>query len=62
MRYLIWNVTYSLNKLKYKDLEGVEKKIKSLFTPYSQMDVDTNIFKQDAVSTSGYYLMPPYDV
>nr|DAH12244.1 MAG TPA: hypothetical protein [Caudoviricetes sp.] len=31
MRYLIWNVTYALNK--FKTAEGV--KIKSPFTPYS---------------------------
>lgn len=62
MRYLIWNVTYALNKLKYKNSEGVEKKIKSTFTPYSQMDPETKVFKEAAASTSGYYCMPPYDV
>lgn len=62
MRYLIWNVTYALNKLKYKNSEGVEKKIKSTFTPYSQMDPETKVFKETASSTSGYYCMPPYDV
>ena len=62
MRYLIWNVTYALNKLKYTNSEGTEKKIKSLFTPYSQMDSETNMFKEGASSISGYYCMPPYDV
>lgn len=57
MRYLIWNVTYALNKLK--DQEG--QKIKSPFTPYSQLDTDTNTFREDASSTKGYYVMPPYD-
>lgn len=59
MRYLIWNVTYALNKLKYK-VGDEEKKIKSTFTPYSQMDVDTNKFKEDASKTESAYIMPPY--
>lgn len=57
MRYLIWNVTYALNK--FKTSEG--SKIKSKFTPYSQLDPDTNTFIESATSTSGYYSMPPYD-
>jgi hypothetical protein len=57
MRYLIWNVTYALNKLKTS--EGV--KIKSPFIPYSQLDPETNTFREDASSTNGYYVMPPYD-
>ena len=57
MRYLIWNVTYALNKIK--SLEG--EKIKSLFTPYSQLDQETNTFIPEASSTKGYYIMPPYD-
>lgn len=57
MRYLIWNVTYALNK--FKTAEGA--KIKSKFTPYSQLDPNTNTFVESATSTSGYYSMPPYD-
>ena len=57
MRYLIWNVTYALNKLK--DNEGA--KIKSPFIPYSQLDPETNTFIESASSTKGYYIMPPYD-
>ena len=41
MRYLIWNVTYALNKLKTPEGE----KIKSPFIPYSQLDPETNTFK-----------------
>lgn len=57
MRYLIWNVAYALNKLK--DEEG--QKIESQFTPYSQLDSSTATFREDASSTKGYYVMPPYD-
>lgn len=56
MRYLIWNVTYALNKLKSSG-----EKIKSPFIPYSQLDPETNTFREDASKTEGYYLMPPYD-
>lgn len=56
MRYLIWNVTYALNKF-----ESAEGKIKSPFTPYSQLDPETNTFMESATSTKGYYVMPPYD-
>ena len=34
MRYLIWNVTYALNKFK----DANKNKIKSLFIPYSQLN------------------------
>ena len=57
MRYLIWNVTFALNKLK--NSEGT--KIKSPFIPYSQLNPETNTFREDASSTKGYYVMPPYD-
>lgn len=57
MRYLIWNVTYALNKIK--DQEG--EKIKSPFIPYSQLNTETNTFRPEASSTKGYYIMPPYD-
>ncbi len=56
MKYWIWNVTYALNKLK--DSEG--QKIKSPFIPYSQLNPETNTFREDASSTKGYYVMPPY--
>jgi hypothetical protein len=59
MRYLIWNVTYALNKLTYK-VGDDEKKINSTFTPYSQMDPNTNRFKEGAAYTEGAYIMPPY--
>lgn len=55
-RYLWWNLQFALNKLK----DSNDKKIKSKFTPYSQMDPETNLFKEDASSVSGYYNMPPY--
>lgn len=57
MRYLIWNVTYGLNKIK--DQEG--GKIKSSFTPYSQLNPETNTFREDSSKTEGYYVMPPYE-
>lgn len=56
MKYWIWNVTYALNKLK----DSEDKKIKSPFTPYSQLNPETNTFREDAASTTGYYVMPPY--
>ena len=55
MKYLIWNVAFQLNK--YKTPEG--KKIKSEFTPYSNLQPD-NTFKPDSTIQSGFYLMPPY--
>jgi hypothetical protein len=54
MRYLIWNVAFQLNK--FKSTVG-----KSEFTPYSQLDSDTNTFVENANVTEGYYVMPPYD-
>ena len=58
MRYLIWNVTYALNKFK----DANKNKIKSLFIPYSQLNTDTNRFVEGAQpSLKGAYVMPPYD-
>lgn len=52
MRYLIWNVAYQLNKMK----SG-----KSVFTPYSELNTETNKFKEQPSTIEGYYNMPPYD-
>ena len=52
MRYLIWNVAYQLNKMK----SG-----KSIFTPYSELNTETNKFKEQPSTIEGYYNMPPYD-
>ena len=52
MRYLIWNVAYWLNKMK----SG-----KSIFTPYSELNTETNKFKEHPSTIEGYYNMPPYD-
>lgn len=52
MRYLIWNVAYQLNKMK----SG-----KSIFTPYSELNTETNKFKEHPSTIEGYYNMPPYD-
>lgn len=57
MRYLIWNVSYQLNKMK--DSNG--DTLKSVFTPYSQLVAGTNKFKENPDTTSGYYNMPYYD-
>ena len=58
MRYLIWNTTFQLNKMK--DSEG--SKIKSVFTPYQDLDSDTNKFiASPAHQIKGYYNMPNYD-
>lgn len=57
MRYLIWNVTFALNK--FKNESG--QKIKSPFIAYSQLDPETNRFIENAAVTSGSYSMPPYD-
>lgn len=57
MRYLIWNVAYQLNKMK----DSTGAKIKSTFTPYSQLNPETNTFIDQAASVKGYYNMPPYD-
>lgn len=57
MRYLIWNTAFQLNK--FKD-EGT--KIKSVFTPYEDLDTATNKFiAKPAHEKKGYYNMPPYD-
>lgn len=57
MRYLIWNTTFQLNKFK----DG-ETKVKSVFTPYEDLDTTTNRFiAKPAHEKKGYYNMPPYD-
>lgn len=57
MRYLIWNTTFQLNKFK----DG-ETKVKSVFTPYEDLDTATNKFiAKPAHQKKGYYNMPPYD-
>lgn len=57
MRYLIWNTTFQLNKFK----DG-ETKVKSVFTPYEDLDIATNKFiTKPAHEKKGYYNMPPYD-
>jgi hypothetical protein len=61
MRYLIWNVTFDMGKLKTSKATG-EKKIKSKFMPYTQMDPETNRFVEGAEPTlSNGYIMPPYE-
>lgn len=57
MRYLIWNTTFQLNKFK----DG-ETKVKSVFTPYEDLDTATNKFiAKPAHAKEGYYNMPPYE-
>lgn len=57
MRYLIWNTTFQLNKFK----DGGTK-VKSVFTPYEDLDTTTNRFiAKPAHEKEGYYNMPPYD-
>lgn len=57
MRYLIWNTAFQLNKFK----DG-ETKVKSVFTPYEDLDIATNKFiTKPAHEKKGYYNMPPYD-
>lgn len=57
MRYLIWNTAFQLNKFK----DG-ETKVKSVFTPYEDLDTTTNRFiAKPAHEKKGYYNMPPYD-
>ena len=60
MRYLIWNVSYQLNKFTDADDNDIE----SQFLPYSAMDPETNKFNPDAASSAnamlGYYKMPNY--
>ena len=61
MRYLIWNVTFDMGKLKTSKATG-EKKIKSKFMPYNQMDFETNRFVEGATPTlDNGYIMPPYE-
>lgn len=61
MRYLIWNVTFDMGKLKTSKATG-EKKIKSKFMPYTQMNPETNRFVEGAEPTlSNGYIMPPYE-
>ena len=57
MRYLIWNTAFQLNKFK----DG-KTKVKSVFTPYEDLDTTTNKFiAKPAHEKKGYYNMPPYD-
>lgn len=57
MRYLIWNTAFQLNKFK----DGGTK-VKSVFTPYEDLDTATNKFiAKPAHEKKGYYNMPPYD-
>ena len=56
MRYLIWNTAFQLNKFK----DG-ETKVKSVFTPYEDLDTATNKFiVKPTHEKKGYYNMPPY--
>jgi len=55
-RYLIWNVGSQMNKFKDEN----DKKIKSWFTPYSNLGPD-NRFIENPTGKTNYYLMPPYD-
>lgn len=54
-RYLIWNVGSAMDK--FKNDQG--KKIKSYFTPYSNLD-ESNRFATH-VDETNYYVMPTYD-
>lgn len=57
MRYLIWNTAFQLNKFK----DGGTK-VKSVFTPYEDLDTATNRFiAKPAHEKKGYYNMPPYN-
>lgn len=57
MRYLIWNTAFQLNKFK----DG-ETKVKSVFTPYEDLDTATNRFiAKPTHEKKGYYNMPPYN-
>ena len=57
MRYLIWNVSYQLNK--FKDSDG--KKIKSAFTPYKYLNTRTNRFEvPSGTKLASKYIMPKY--
>lgn len=61
MRYLIWNTAFQLNK--FKDGEGEDAvKVKSVFTPYEDLDTTTNKFvAKPTHEKKGYYNMPNYD-
>lgn len=61
MRYLIWNTAFQLNK--FKDGEGKDAvKVKSVFTPYEDLDTTTNKFvAKPTHEKKGYYNMPNYD-
>lgn len=59
MRYLIWNTAFQLNK--FTDGEGAVK-VKSIFTPYEDLDTTTNKFvAKPTHEKKGYYNMPNYD-
>lgn len=61
MRYLIWNTAFQLNKFKDKVGEQ-EVKVKSIFTPYEDLDAAANKFiAKPTHEKKGYYNMPPYD-
>ena len=55
-RYLIWNVGAQMDKFK----DGNGKKIKSMFTPYSNLD-SNNRFVENPTDKKNYYLMPYYN-
>lgn len=61
MRYLIWNTAFQLNK--FEDGEGEDAvKVKSVFTPYEDLDTTTNKFvAKPTHEKKGYYNMPNYD-
>ena len=61
MRYLIWNTAFQLNK--FKDGEGEDAvKVKSVFTPYEDLDTTANKFvAKPTHEKKGYYNMPNYD-
>ena len=54
-RYLIWNVGSQMDKFK----DGNGKKIKSMFTPYSNLD-SNNRFVENPTNKTNYYIMPYY--
>lgn len=57
MRYLIWNTTFQLKKIK-KD----GSTLASIFTPYLNLDQDTNRFTTVRTKElKNAYHMPPYD-
>lgn len=55
-RYLIWNVGSQMDKFKNE----AGKKIKSYFTPYSNLN-ENNRFVDNPSGKTNYYIMPPYN-